>query len=346
MLFKVSQRSAHQTANTLFGTGSLLSPSGLAKAAFCRFFGASISHVVLPAQKLSTDENFLQDTVTQELYFAAKVASNKLLEQELHTLECFDGASLETMELSHQEQRDKPKSEQQYVIYLCGNGMCMQDLYEEIYKLSLSTKRNFVAFNLKNVIRSHGTIHHELDLINDVISQIERLRDQGVDPKNICLVGHSLGAAFATLTSYIYFKEGTPIKIFNGRSFSNFATLAYLHEKNSGSSELKAQFKKNLLLFSNFEIEVAKYYDLLPDEYKDYITIEELPIAGDKKSVPDGIIPPEVSLRHNVQDQASTHLVRSTNTLFGMGHNDPLYTLECHEDGQTADERCCAFILK
>ncbi|WP_165485116.1 lipase family protein [Legionella rowbothamii] len=344
MLFQIPKSTAHKRAEKIFGTGSLLNPLNWPKAAFSYFFGSSISKVVLPAQVLSTDQSFLHDTLTQEAWFISKVNKNSMLQIDFHTLDCFDGASLETMELTHNEQIDKPKAEQEYVIYLCGNGMCMQDLYNEIYDMCTTTQRNFVAFNLKNVIKSHGKVRNELDLINDVISQIERLIADGVDPSNICLVGHSLGAAFATLTAYTYYKEGTPIRIFNGRSFANFASLSYLQEKNSGSSDFNAWMKKMSLQLANFEIEVAKFYDEIPDEYKDYITINEDSLEGDERNIPDGVIPLEISLRYKIQDQDVTHLVRSRNTLFGIGHNDPLRTLEA-EDGLTAEDRCRSFIL-
>ncbi|MDR3502798.1 MAG: hypothetical protein P4L79_09465 [Legionella sp.] len=345
MPLPIPKSAAHKRAEKIFGTGSLLNPLNWPKTAFCYFFGSSISKVVLPAQVLSTEQDFLQGTATLEASFVRKVDKNPMLQLDFHTLDCFDGASLETMELTHNEQIDKPKAEQEYVIYLCGNGMCMQDLYHEIYDMCLATQRNFVAFNLKNVIKSHGTVRSELDLINDVISQIEHLRTEGVELNNICLVGHSLGAAFATLTAYTYYKEGTPIKIFNGRSFSNFASLSYLQEKNGGSSEFRAWMKKVSLQLSNFDIEVAKYYDKIPPQYKDYITINEGPTEGDEQNTPDGVIPMEISLRSAIRDQDEYHLVRSGNRLTGIGHNDPLRTLEA-EDGQTAEERCCSFILK
>ncbi len=340
-----AKSSAHKRAEKIFGTGSLLNPLNWPKTAFSYFFGSSVSKMVLPAQVLSTKRDFLQGTATLEDSFINKVRKNDQLEIDFHTLDCFDGASLETMELIHSEQKEKPKAEQKYVIYLCGNGMCMQDLYNEIYDMCLSTQRNFVAFNLKNVIKSQGQVHSELDLINDVISQIEHLISAGVQPENICLVGHSLGAAFATLAAYVYYKEGTPIRIFNGRSFANFAYFAYLQEKNSGSSEFKAWLKKMSLQLSNFDIEVAKYFDEIPDEYKEYITIKEGPIDGDERNIPDGVIPFEISLRSKIQDQGTNHLVRSTNTLFGFGHNDPLRTLET-ENGQTGEDLCRSFILK
>ncbi|MFJ1268625.1 hypothetical protein ACD661_08680 [Legionella lytica] len=345
MLFQIPKTPAHKRAEKIFGTGSLWNPLNWPKTAFSYFFGSSISKIVLPAQDLSTDQNFLQDTETLETFFIEKIRKNALLQMDFHTVDCFDGASLETMELTHSEQMAKPKAEQEYVIYLCGNGMCMQDLYNEIYDMSLATQRNFVAFNLKNVVKSQGKVRSELDLINDIISQIERLRAEGVDINKIRLVGHSLGAAFATLTAFVYYKEGTPIRVFNGRSFANYASLVYLWEKNNGSSDFKAWMKKASLQLANFEIEVAEFYDDIPAQYTDYITINEGVTEGSEPNVPDGVIPLEISLRNKIQDQAASHLVRSRNTLFGVGHNDPLRTLEA-EDGLTAEDRCCSFILR
>lgn len=341
MLFNVTKKKAHHTAKSIFG------PQSIVTQTFSTFFGPSVSKIVLPAQKLASDPSYVQGTETIEKRFQTRVSKNPLLQMDLHEVHCFDGAILETMELSHTEQLEKPKAEQHYVIYLCGNDMCMQDLYNEIYTQCLATNYNFVAFNYKNVMRSQGKIYTEMDLVYDVISQVERLRDEGVALENISIVGHSLGAAFATLTSYVYMKEGTPLKVFNGRSFSNFATMAYLQAKINGSSDIEAMYKKMLLSLSNFEIEVAQYYDLIPTQYKDYIMVEQKDMDdGSKTGVPDGVIPKEASLGYAVQDKSSTHKVLSTNNLFGFGHNDPLSTLTAHDQDKSAEQLCREFILK
>jgi len=341
MLYHVSISTAHSIAKDIFGSQNIVTKT------FSMFFGASVSKLVLPAQNLTSDPDYVQYTKELEKLFQSKILKNSQLSFELHQIESFDGALIETMELCHQEQLTKPKKEQRYVLYLCGNGMCMQELYNEIYLQCTQTKHNFVAFNYRNVIKSQGSINQELDLINDVISQVERLRDEGVPLKNICLVGHSLGAAFATLTSYVYLKEGEPLKIFNGRSFSNFASMTFWQAKHNGASNLEAMFKKMLLSLSNFEIEVAQYYNLLPDEDKDYITVEQKDSGdGSTIGVPDGVIPPEASLGNCVQDKSSRHKVISTNRLFGFGHNDPLSTLMSHDNNKTADKLCREFILK
>lgn len=341
MHFIVAQKKAHIIAKEIFG------PQSIVTKTFSTFFGPSVSKVVLPAQELSQDIHYVNGTESLERSFGSQVNKNQLLHLELHELECFDGAILETMELTHQEQMAKPKAEQHYVIYLCGNDMCMQDLYKEIYSQCIETQHNFVSFNYKNVMRSQGTIYTELDLIYDVISQVERLRDEGVPLENICLNGHSIGAAFATLTSYVYLKEGNPIKAFNGRSFSNFGLMKFCQAKHNGSNTINAMFERILLTLSNFEIEVAHYYDLIPDDYKDYITVVQKDESdGSKTGVPDGVIPMEASLGHAVQDKSSKHKVISTNRIFGFGHNDPLSSLKAHDEDKTAEQLCREFILK
>lgn len=338
--FQVEKKDAHIIAEDIFGSKNFFTKT------FSSFFGESVSKLVLPAQDLASDASYVQDAKRKGRSFQSRVSKDARLHLESHEVSCFDGAVLETMELSHQEQLEKPKNEQRYVIYLGGNHMGMHELYNEIYTQCIKTKHNFVAFNYKNVMKSQGTIHTELDLIYDVISQIERLRDQGVAIENICLVGHSLGAAFATLAAYVYFKADTPVKVFNGRSFSNFATMTFWQAKTNGS-DLEAMYKKMLLSLSNFEIEVAEYYEQLPDEYKDYITVEQKNKEdGEKLGVPDGVVPPEASLPSAIQDKASSHKVLSTNGLFGFGHNDPLHTLKSHDDENTADELCSRFILR
>lgn len=345
MHITVPETSAHRTARKLFRS-SLFNPWGLVKNLFCRLWGRAISEWVLPAQRLSKEENFIVDTITQEQDFATRIAENNLLQQKLYSIESFAGTSLETMELMHKTQWEKPKSQQKYVIYLCGNGMCMQDLYQEIYNQCLLTQCNFVTFNLKNVMRSRGNIRDQVDLINDVITQIERLKQEGVAITNICLMGHSLGAALVTLASFVYLQEGTPIRVFNDRSFANFADMIYFQEKNRGNNVVYAWFKKVLLLLANFKLEVATYYDLIPERYRDYLTIDETKSDENVLSIPDGVIAEQASLRSAVKDKATKHLVHSTCTLFGIGHNDPLSTLQCVDEEIMGDERCRKFILQ
>lgn len=363
MKFFIKKSSIHDKAENYFGLGSYVNPVTWVRALAGKLIGNKTGVLVLPAQKLSEDNTYLNDTFVIEHNFKDNVASNSEISLNFHEVENFDGAILETMELSHKIQLDKPINEQNFVIFSVGNDMCMQDLYKDLYTECQKLELNIVSFNFRNVIRSSGKVNSQLDLIYDVIAQVERLLNAGVDPKNITLVGHSLGAAIVTLASFLYYKKGTPIKVFNGRSFSSFSALKY-HQLDQ--RKLEQDLTGLQLYFSNFELNVAPYFAEIPEEYKEYIVIKQNK-KKDKSDasfqVPDGVIPHPASLHvalkadrkkekrsQEYTPERALHLqnrkVISTNRIFGFGHNDPLSALKCRDGKETADEFCRHFIRK
>lgn len=364
MKYTIKKNKMHQVANRYFGMGSYLNPIAWIRRLVSFLMGEKVSRQVLPAQVLREDEFYTQDVEQNERAFIKKVqASDGRMTAQFHEIENFDGSILETMELTHQSQLKKSLEDQQFTIFTVGNGMCMQDLYPDLLLDCEKLEHNVIAFNFRNVIRSEGRLTSQLDLVYDVIAQIERLRMLGVSTKNISLVGHSLGAAVVTLVSYLYYKEGMPLKVFNGRSFSSFSDLCYYQLEENNESYLTKLLSRIKHYLTNFKLEVTPFYRLIPDIYKEYIVVKPLkePTVDFPFSVPDGVIPPKASLHYALKEDRAeekkesdltsekkahwkNRKVISTNGLFKMGHNDSLRLLHCRENKQTADEFCRQFV--
>lgn len=361
MKVKVKASTAHTLAKTYYDDQSIFSQL---KSLLSRPSNHSeIKHTVLPALTFSKDLFFVNETKRLEAQFYEKVDKDSELSVSLLEIIQWDGATIETMELQHSAQLEKPASLQKYMIFLVGNGMCMQDMYQDIRRCTLDTQYNAISFNYRGIMRSEGKLTSQVDLVYDAISQIERLRQQGVKPENITLIGHSLGAAIATLASYVYFKLNMPIRLFNGCSFSSFAEMIYHHDLLEGKSESFALNHKKQFEDNNFAIEVAKYFKALPEESKDYIVIKPKKMPDrSTDGVEDGVIPRPASLHASLKEERkklkqSGHLsdyerlkmknrkVISRNRLFGAGHNDALSTLMCGESLKTAEEYRLEFIL-
>ncbi|QDP72950.1 hypothetical protein FOG18_10440 [Legionella israelensis] len=354
MKYIVKKNTIHEAAEYYFGFGSKRNPKTWLRAMFCFFMGSTVSKQVLPAQNLKNDFFFLEETYAIEAAIKNELSKASDISFQHHEIENFDGALLETAEFLHIEQQRQPIDQQKFVIFAVGNDMCMQDLYKDLVRHSRKLKQNVVAFNFRNVIRSSGALKSQIDLVYDAIAQVERLRNMGVSEKNISLVGHSLGAAVLTLISYLYFKQGMPIKIFNGRSFSSFSNLK--HYQLERERETKKQKWTSLKLYlSNFELEVAPYFIEIPDKYKEYIVIKPSKHSKDSNEVLDGVIPEKASLHYSLKKEKRSvervnhwknRKVISSNRLFGFGHNDPLSLLKCRDSEETAEEFCHHFIKR
>lgn len=322
---------------------------------FGYFFDKKISQKLVPAQILTNDETFIRDTYTIEEQFNRKLSKpeNSDVKAETHTVCTHDGAELETFELTHAEQETLAPDQQKYIIYLVGNGMCFQDIFKQLLDDCKALKYNTLSYNYRNVLRSTGEIHNKFDLISDLISQIERLRAQGIDLENIHLCGHSLGAGISTIVAHIYYKMGFNMKIFNGRSFTKFSDLVYYQHPEGWDRTIWGTLDKLKFTLTDLDIDALSAYLEIPEESKCYITVESN--KSESRSVEDGVIARPASLHFGLtthhQRPKDLHpdpndelrlyhgtKVISTNNLAGYGHNDPIETLTCKDSKENAQE--------
>ncbi len=360
MNFVVGRSFAHNFAKSLLypRTVSNVLWNGMTSV-FSYFLGERISQTLLPAQALKDDPSFVRDTRSLEAEFHRKLLNPEFSEisAENHVVSTHDDAELETLEITHTEQSRKNPADQQYIIYLVGNGMCYQDILRQCLSDCKEMKYNCLTYNYRNVMASTGTLHSKFDLISDLISQIERLRTQGVQAENINLCGHSLGAGIATVVAYIYSKMGVNMKLFNGRSFTTFSDLIYYQYPEGWSRTIWGNLARLKLKLTDLDIEALVPYLEIPEQNKSYIAVKES--KREKDSKPDGVIDERVSLEYGLKnlrmrpkdltaiEERNKVLYHGTkvlsfNRMFGCGHNDPIQTLRCKNLEENAQEyyRC------
>ena len=342
MNFSVPRTATHAFAYRLLYPNTLVSKLwGGITGTMGYLFGNSISKSLIPGQTLSEDESFVQGTRSLEAQFARDLSKpdNAVITAEKHVVTTHDDADLETIEFTHADQARKAPADRQYIIYLVGNSMCYQDILKDCLSDTKALGFNAVAYNYRNVMDSSGDISSKFDLISDLISQIERLKKQGVRSENIHLCGHSVGAGIATVVAYVYAKMGENIKLFNGRSFGQFSDILYYQQPEGWKRKIWGNFAKLKLKFADLDIDALSAYLEIPEQNKSFITVVKE--ASEPNSMPDGVIDVPASLFYGLQQRrqlpADLHpnasaeelryqgaLVFSHNRIAGCGHNDPI----------------------
>jgi hypothetical protein len=200
-----------------------------------------------------------------------------------------DNAQLDTLEFSY------PQS-QEYIINFRGNGECyehpqnLDQMVKDAYKLGI----NVIGFNYRGVNNSQGKAKSKNDLVRDGIAQVTYLiEEKKILPENIILKGHSLGGGVAALVAKHFHRQGLPINIIDGCSFSNITNFAVGHirafgknpeDKHSFTSLLtKNVFKalgyiampfiKLALALTKWEMEAASAFKEIPSENKEYYLV-------------------------------------------------------------------------
>ncbi len=351
----VSETPRDTVARNIFGIGKFYNPITWIKWTATHLFGRKMSYQVLPAQNLANDDDYVRDILQSERFYEDKISKLSHVRQNCMTVVSHDGAELETMELLHSSQESKLLAEQDHIICIQGNGMCFQDTLREMLADCEDMEWNIIGFNFRNVFRSTGESYEQMGMITDVITQIERLKQNGVDISKIKLLGHSTGAAVATLVSYVYNVCGEDVKIFNGRSFTSYSDFKYEQQPTAQDKMLKGNLFRLGLYLTNFELPALKYYKLLSDEVKEYIVIKKS--SKVEGCVADGVIPKLASLHAGLKserralkqlltedgnidalNELDNRKVFSFNKLYGFGHSDPVCYLECatsREDART-----------
>ncbi len=179
----------------------------------------------------------------------AQLADARGLELEKHSLD-LNGSAISFIKLSKKDfgklysifKHDK------YIIKFNGNSSNYETarVFDDACKMVYKLERNVVCFNYKGVASSEGKSTKAKDLLETGMSVVQYWLDLGVKPENIALVGHSLGGAVATCCAYEFYKRGTSLKVFNGRSFSKFSkAAAYI---------IPARFKAYVVSQLNFKL--------------------------------------------------------------------------------------------
>lgn len=322
-------------------------------------FGASVSQKILPSQ-VQHDDDFVQGSNQLLRQFERKLSTPEFTGYTANRffLKTYDDALLETMEIKHPAQEQNAPNQQQYMICLVGNGMCYQDILRDMLDDSKSMQFNVLSFNYRNVLDSDGDLTSQLPLILDVISQMERLKQQGIDPANIHILGHSFGAAVATVTAAIYHMYGERPDLVNGRSFSSAADFLYHQQPEGWQRMIWGNLDRLKLALTNLNLNPVEAYLQIHPDNREYFYVKKM--KANPSSKPDGVIDHIASFHKGVKSISrglfftnpaqnpvnSGQKVISTNRLENMGHNDSAKYLNLPDDSSTACDRYRSFFTR
>ncbi|WED42561.1 protein SidB [Legionella cardiaca] len=274
--------------------------------------GQLLSKMVLPASQ--------SDFITTSTFDGGG------LTHEHHTIQTHDGAKLDTLEITHDSQKDLKKEHQKYIINFVGNGMSYHQIVDEMQDDARELGVNVIGFDLRGVNRSTAedesiefinegepkpkkVAQSKDELVTDGIAQVQRLLDEGVSPENITLKAHSLGAGIASLVALHFHEQGIRINLFHGRSFSSITNnvvgwlrtgLETGHLESTGGKVLgwiAKPFIKLALTLANWEINAGDAYRAIPEAYKDYMLVRTAK-ADRTENVPDDPVIPHYASLH------------------------------------------------
>lgn len=203
---------------------------------------------------------------------------------DFYSLETTDNAILESVELAESDEKLKPNSERKYVIACMARNQNYMFWLKDFYISSKNIGCTVIGFNYRGIDYSKGFINTETSMVNDALSQAQRLLESGVKPENIGFEGMSLGAAIATLTAATMHDRGLKVKLYNERSYRSLIRLIIgyvMPEANCNPLDPLNWLKymavgftyltiAPLVWLAGWHIDAASAWDRIPLEYKDY----------------------------------------------------------------------------
>lgn len=131
-----------------------------------------------------------------------------------------DGAALDTWSISHLSQENLPTQTQKYIIYFIDVQHTYGQYIDQMQADAAELQSNVIAFNF----RKNGHIEIK-DYLTDGVSQVQRLINQGVSPKNITLKAYSFSGILAVLVTQYFQDSHKPIKLLCDRSSLSMGAL-------------------------------------------------------------------------------------------------------------------------
>lgn len=280
----------------------------------------------------------------------SRIAYHYPLEQTFSRfhIKTHDNVELDTLLISPDEHSENTATpdEQKYIINLVGNGMCYEDILDEMKFDANFLKVSVIGFNHRGVGYSSGHPQSKDDLVTDCIAQVQYLLDvKHTLPQNIILKGHSLGAGIASITAHHFHQQGIPIKIFNGRSFSSVTNVVVgqirkgLHQQDPAETVflkivgwMAKPFVKLVLSLAKWEINADVAFRAIPKEYREYLVVktskEGINDLNDKSPKHDMVITSYASLHAALKDERKADKYKLdqliTETANVSETNDPL----------------------
>ncbi|GGI77070.1 protein SdbA [Legionella impletisoli] len=201
-----------------------------------------------------------------------------------YSLQTPDGAVLDSVEVIGAGEKEKKYDTRKYVITCLARDQNYIDWLKDMNLSANQIKATVIGFNYRGVDYSKGMVWTQDNMINDIIAQVKRLLDLGVNPENIGLEGMCVGGAVATLAAARLHEMGIKVKLYNERSFrsilkfvvgfilppphsSYWNPLTYLRYF---AAAIIYVLIAPILWLSGWHMNAASAWDKIPAAYKDY----------------------------------------------------------------------------
>lgn len=190
-----------------------------------------------------------------------------------------------------------------YVVIFPGRGEFMEGNIRNAIKLSQSLSSNVILFNHRGVSNSIGQVIKFEDMVEDGITQVNRIISKGVSPEKIMLYGKCMGAVTATFTTSHFHKKGQKVYLFSDRSFSESSKMiAGIISQRHNSKTLYYILKPVLKMGLNsigWDINSANEFKKIHNDYKNYLVVQSSSkVKGTRNKIDDGLIYNKASIHY------------------------------------------------
>lgn len=201
----------------------------------------------------------------------------KNLELKLGFVETFDNALLHTYELTPNDYNSKPPSEKKFILRF---NFDMTQIEEDLYYQTIEVgamQVGLTVFTFRGIFDLNQSPKKLEDLVNDGISQVERLLQQGIKPKNILLDGKLFSGAIATLVAAYFHKRDIKVHLWVDRSYKKLTAdnIVELSDRLSWKTNIPPP-KENAHLWV---ADIKKAFLSIDAHYRDFTYV---PVLGDR----------------------------------------------------------------
>lgn len=229
-----------------------------------------------------------------------------------------DGQTLNTLEIKHSKNPEQKK----YMVHFLGRGAILEKNINDFIDDAKNLDCNIVTYNYRGCYNSSGKQTNCAQMIDDAVSQVNRLIKKGVQPNNITLYGASLGGMVATHAAEKLHANGMPVRLFADRTFSSLANQASgvfrLIFKQKGfnllgriASNTVYPLVKSLSSLSGWETDITKAYKSIPETHKNYLIVRSSKEMRKKQPMlDDGIIDYRATIHYALKPERKREKAR------------------------------------
>lgn len=232
-------------------------------------------------------------------YEQAHQASTKC-DINFFSLEAADGSVTDSLEVCQPAEKAKQIEDRKFIIACMARTQPYIATMSEFKSTAEKTDATVISFNYRGVDHSKGIVWTQENMVNDVLAQVQRLRDMGVPAENIGLEGMCAGALVATLAAAHLHERGDKVHLFNERAPRSifWLTIGFILPDAQSSywnpmtyiryfvAGVVGLIIAPFIWLAGWEMNAEKAWDRIPFEYKDYSYVRD----ANNPEVADGIV--------------------------------------------------------